>query len=222
MNCIPPLPGFLEGLRRLCDEHGALLILDEVMTGFRVSLQGAQGYYGRHRSDHPGQDHRRWHAGRSLWWPRDVMEHLAPIGPVYQAGTLSGNPVAMAAGLAMLEAIQQPASTMNLNGVRQRIADGFSLAAERNAIPLAVNQVGGMFGFFFTQEAQVNTFAQVSRCDMAAFRRFYHLMLDEGVYLAPSAYEAGFLSMAHGDQEIEETLLAADALCPTAQRRFWR
>lgn len=211
MNCIPPLPGFLEGLRRLCDEHGALLILDEVMTGFRVSLQGAQGYYGITPDlTTLGKIIGGGMPVGAFGGRRDVMEHLAPVGPVYQAGTLSGNPVAMAAGLAMLNAIQQPGLYDELNGKCRRIADGLKLAAERNAIPLAVNQVGGMFGFFFTQEPEVSTFAQVSRCDMAAFRRFYHLMLDEGVYLAPSAYEAGFLSMAHGDKEIEETLLAAE------------
>ena len=211
MNCIPPVPGFLEGLRQLCDQHGALLILDEVMTGFRVSLQGAQGYYGiKPDLTTLGKIIGGGMPVGAFGGRRDVMEYLAPMGPVYQAGTLSGNPVAMAAGLAMLDAIQQPGLYDELDKKCRRIAEGFKLAAEHNAIPLAINQVGGMFGFFFTSEEKITSFAQVCRCNMTAFKRFYHLMLDEGIYLAPSAYEAGFLSLAHGDKEIEMTLEAAE------------
>ena len=211
MNCILPVPGFLEGLRQLCDQHGALLILDEVMTGFRVSQQGAQGYYGiKPDLTTLGKIIGGGMPVGAFGGRRDVMEYLAPMGPVYQAGTLSGNPVAMAAGLAMLDAIQQPGLYDELDKKCRRIAEGFKLAAEHNAIPLAINQVGGMFGFFFTSEEKITSFAQVCRCNMTAFKRFYHLMLEEGIYLAPSAYEAGFLSLAHGDKEIEITLEAAE------------
>ncbi|MGL4205561.1 MAG: glutamate-1-semialdehyde 2,1-aminomutase [Aeromonadaceae bacterium] len=211
MNCIPPVPGFLEGLRTLCDEFGALLIFDEVMTGFRVSLQGAQGYYGiKPDLTTLGKIIGGGMPVGAFGGRRDVMEHLAPSGPVYQAGTLSGNPVAMAAGLAMLNAIQAPDLYEALNEKSRRVAEGLKLAAERNAIPLAITQVGGMFGFFFTKLSQITRFDQLSQCDLAAFKRFYHLMLEEGIYLAPSAYEAGFVSLAHGDREIEATLHAAD------------
>ena len=141
---------------------------------------------------------------------REIMEYLAPVGPVYQAGTLSGNPVAMAAGLAMLQAIQQPGLYEALNRKSQRLVEGLKLAAERNSIALSTTQIGGMFGFFFSTEAEIRSFEQVTRCDMVAFRRFYHLMLEEGIYLAPSAYEAGFISLAHGEAEIDATLQAAD------------
>ena len=211
MNCIPPVPGFLEGLRSLCDEFGALLIFDEVMTGFRVSLQGAQGFYGITPDlTTLGKIIGGGMPVGAFGGRREIMEYLAPVGPVYQAGTLSGNPVAMAAGLAMLRAIQQPGLYEALNHKSQRLVEGLKLAAEHNSIALSTTQVGGMFGFFFSAEAEIRSFEQVTRCDMAAFRRFYHLMLEEGIYLAPSAYEAGFISLAHGDAEIDATLQAAD------------
>ena len=211
MNCIPPVPGFLEGLRSLCDEFGALLIFDEVMTGFRVSLQGAQGFYGITPDlTTLGKIIGGGMPVGAFGGRREIMEYLAPVGPVYQAGTLSGNPVAMAAGLAMLHAIQQPGLYEALNHKSQRLVEGLKLAAEHNSIALSTTQVGGMFGFFFSAEAEIRSFEQVTRCDMAAFRRFYHLMLEEGIYLAPSAYEAGFISLAHGDAEIDATLQAAD------------
>ncbi len=211
MNCIPPEPGFLEGLRALCDEYDALLILDEVMTGFRVGLQGAQGHYGiRPDLTTLGKIIGGGMPVGAFGGRREVMEYLAPVGPVYQAGTLSGNPVAMAAGLAMLKAIQQPGLYEALTDKTRRIAEGLKQAAGRHGIPLAITHVGGMFGFFFTKERRVSRFEQVTACDMHAFRRFYHLMLEQGVYLAPSAYEAGFVSLAHGDAEIEKTLHAAD------------
>lgn len=211
MNCIPPVPGFLEGLRTICDEFGALLILDEVMTGFRVSLRGAQGHY----NIDPDLTTLGKIIGAGMpvgafGGKKKVMQHIAPTGPVYQAGTLSGNPVAMAAGLTMLDLLLEPGLYEQLSAKTARVAEGLKAAAAKHGIPLAINNVGGMFGFFFTEENEITRYEQVTRCDMERFKRFYHLMLEEGVYLAPSAYEAGFLSLAHGDKEIEHTLAAAE------------
>ncbi|WP_421344508.1 glutamate-1-semialdehyde 2,1-aminomutase [Aeromonas veronii] len=211
MNCIPPVPGFLEGLRAICDEFGALLILDEVMTGFRVSLRGAQGHY----NIDPDLTTLGKIIGAGMpvgafGGKKKVMQHIAPTGPVYQAGTLSGNPVAMAAGLTMLDLLLEPGLYEQLSDKTARVAEGLKAAAAKHDIPLAINYVGGMFGFFFTDEPEITRYEQVTRCDMERFKRFYHLMLEEGVYLAPSAYEAGFLSLAHGDKEIEHTLAAAE------------
>ncbi|WP_017411007.1 glutamate-1-semialdehyde 2,1-aminomutase [Aeromonas hydrophila] len=211
MNCIPPVPGFLEGLRAICDEAGALLILDEVMTGFRVSLRGAQGHY----NIDPDLTTLGKIIGAGMpvgafGGKKKVMQHIAPTGPVYQAGTLSGNPVAMAAGLTMLDLLLEPGLYEQLSAKTARVAEGLKAAAAKHDIPLAINYVGGMFGFFFTDEPEITRYEQVTRCDMERFKRFYHLMLEEGVYLAPSAYEAGFLSLAHGDKEIEHTLAAAE------------
>ncbi len=211
MNCIPPVPGFLEGLRAICDEAGALLILDEVMTGFRVSLRGAQGHY----NIDPDLTTLGKIIGAGMpvgafGGKKKVMQYIAPTGPVYQAGTLSGNPVAMAAGLAMLDLLQEPGLYEQLSAKTARVAEGLKAAAAKHGIPLAITHVGGMFGFFFTEENEITRYEQVTRCDMERFKRFYHLMLEEGVYLAPSAYEAGFLSLAHGDKEIEHTLAAAE------------
>ncbi|MEI4975226.1 glutamate-1-semialdehyde 2,1-aminomutase [Aeromonas caviae] len=211
MNCIPPVPGFLEGLRAICDEFGALLILDEVMTGFRVSLRGAQGHY----NIDPDLTTLGKIIGAGMpvgafGGKKKVMQHIAPTGPVYQAGTLSGNPVAMAAGLTMLDLLLEPGLYEQLSTKTARVAEGLKAAAARYGIPLAINYVSGMFGFFFTDEPEITRYEQVTRCDMERFKRFYHLMLEEGVYLAPSAYEAGFLSLAHGDKEIEHTLAAAE------------
>lgn len=211
MNCIPPVPGFLEGLRAICDEFGALLILDEVMTGFRVSLRGAQGHY----NIDPDLTTLGKIIGAGMpvgafGGKKKVMQHIAPTGPVYQAGTLSGNPVAMAAGLAMLDLLLEPGLYEQLSAKTARVAEGLKAAAAKHGIPLAITYVGGMFGFFFTEEPEITRYEQVTRCDMERFKRFYHLMLEEGVYLAPSAYEAGFLSLAHGDKEIEHTLAAAE------------
>ncbi|MFM5881528.1 glutamate-1-semialdehyde 2,1-aminomutase [Aeromonas sanarellii] len=211
MNCITPVPGFLEGLRAICDEFGALLILDEVMTGFRVSLRGAQGHY----NIDPDLTTLGKIIGAGMpvgafGGKKKVMQHIAPTGPVYQAGTLSGNPVAMAAGLAMLDLLLEPGLYDRLSAKTARVAEGLKAAAAKHGIPLAITYVGGMFGFFFTEEPEITRYEQVTRCDMERFKRFYHLMLEEGVYLAPSAYEAGFLSLAHGDKEIEHTLAAAE------------
>ncbi|WP_429167120.1 glutamate-1-semialdehyde 2,1-aminomutase [Aeromonas rivipollensis] len=211
MNCIPPVPGFLEGLRAICDEFGALLILDEVMTGFRVSLRGAQGYY----NIDPDLTTLGKIIGAGMpvgafGGKKKVMQYIAPTGPVYQAGTLSGNPVAMAAGLTMLDLLLEPGLYEQLSAKTARVAEGLKAAAAKHGIPLAITYVGGMFGFFFTEETEITRYEQVTRCDMERFKRFYHLMLEEGVYLAPSAYEAGFLSLAHGNKEIEHTLAAAE------------
>ncbi|HAT6346639.1 TPA: glutamate-1-semialdehyde 2,1-aminomutase [Aeromonas hydrophila] len=211
MNCIPPVPGFLEGLRAICDEFGSLLILDEVMTGFRVSLRGAQGHY----NIDPDLTTLGKIIGAGMpvgafGGKKKVMQHIAPTGPVYQAGTLSGNPVAMAAGLTMLDLLLEPGLYEQLSAKTARVAEGLKAAAAKHGIPLAITYVGGMFGFFFTDEPEITRYEQVTRCDMERFKRFYHLMLEEGVYLAPSAYEAGFLSLAHGDKEIEHTLAAAE------------
>ncbi|WP_345869241.1 glutamate-1-semialdehyde 2,1-aminomutase [Shewanella algae] len=211
MNCIPPVAGFLEGLRELCDQFGALLIIDEVMTGFRVSKSGAQGHYGVTPDlTTLGKVIGGGMPVGAFGGKKEVMQYIAPTGPVYQAGTLSGNPIAMTAGLAQLEALSEPGLYEELAAKTKRIAEGFKAAADKHGIPMAINYVGGMFGFFFTGEEKITGFEQVTKCNMEQFRAFYHGMLDEGIYLAPSAFEAGFLSMAHGEQELQATLDAAD------------
>ncbi|MDD1784227.1 glutamate-1-semialdehyde 2,1-aminomutase [Enterovibrio sp. ZSDZ35] len=211
MNCIPPQEGFLEGLRALCDEFGALLIFDEVMTGFRVALGGAQAHYNiKPDLTTLGKVIGGGMPVGAFGGRRDVMEYIAPTGPVYQAGTLSGNPVAMAAGEAALNALRKEGNEAHLADMTKRLADGFKAAAEKNGVALTTNQVGGMFGFFFTNKEEITCFADVQQCDIDAFKRFFHLMLEEGVYLAPSAFEASFTSLAHGEKELEATLAAAD------------
>jgi len=210
MNCIPPVTGFLEGLREVCDQHGSVLILDEVMTGFRVSLSGAQGHY----NITPDLTTLGKVIGGGMpvgafGGKREIMEHIAPLGPVYQAGTLSGNPVAMAAGLATLDIISQPNFFEELTNKTTRLAQGLEERAAKANIPLTTNQAGAMIGFFFSDEKNIRTFEQVSACDAERFKKFYHGMLEEGVYLAPSAYETGFVSSAHSDDDIEKTLNAA-------------
>ena len=210
MNLVPPVPGFLERLRELCTRHGAILIFDEVMTGFRVALGGAQALYGLS----PDMTTLGKIIGGGMpvgafGGRREIMERLAPLGPVYQAGTLSGNPVAMAAGLATLEAISRPGFHASLAAATERLIAGMAGAAREAGVALATNQVCGMFGLFFTQDAPVRSYRQVMACDIGRFRRFFHLMLDAGVYLAPSAYEAGFVSAAHGSDEIAATVDAA-------------
>jgi len=210
MNCIPPVPGFLEGLRALCDAHGSVLIFDEVMTGFRVGPGGAQGHYGIT----PDLTTLGKVIGGGLpvgafGGRRDIMEEIAPLGPVYQAGTLSGNPVALAAGLATLELTAADGFYEQLTASTNRLTTGLREAATSAGIPLTTNQVGGMFGVFFSGEPVITRFEQVTRCDLERFRRFYHGMLEAGVYLAPSAYEAGFVSAAHTDAVIDTTLDAA-------------
>jgi glutamate-1-semialdehyde 2,1-aminomutase len=211
MNCIPPLPGFLEALREVCDQCQSVLIFDEVMTGFRVALGGAQQYFGVT----PDLTTLGKVVGGGLpvgafGGRRDIMEQIAPTGPVYQAGTLSGNPVAMAAGLATLELVQAPGFHAELGSAARQLLDGLRERAAAAGIPMAGNQVGGMFGLFFTDAESVTSFATVSGCDIGRFRRFFHAMLDQGVYLAPSAFEAGFVSSAHDASAIQATLEAAE------------
>jgi len=211
MNCVPPAMGFLDGLRQLCDDHGAVLIFDEVMTGFRVDLHGAQGHYGIT----PDLTALGKVIGGGLpvgafGGRRDIMEHLSPSGAVYQAGTLSGNPLATAAGLATLDLISEPGFHAALAARTEMAVSGIRERAQAAGVPLASNQVGGMFGLFFTDAPAVRTFDDVRACDTERFARFFHAMLDHGVYLAPSAFEAGFMSAAHDDAAIGATLDATE------------
>ncbi len=209
MNCIPPQPGFLQGLRKICDEQNALLIFDEVMTGFRVALGGAQAYYDvKPDLTTLGKVIGGGMPVGAFGGSKKVMQHIAPTGPVYQAGTLSGNPVAMHAGLAALNALDTP-EYAQLAEKTEQLALGLQQAAAQEGIPLTVNYAGGMFGFFFSEEKQISNFAQVCACDIERFKKFFHLMLEQGIYLAPSAFEAGFLSLAHTDEDIQATLVAA-------------
>ena len=215
MNCVPPAPDFLQTLRQECDRSGALLILDEVMTGFRVALGGAQAVYGvRPDLTTLGKIIGGGMPVGAFGGRRDVMEHLAPLGPVYQAGTLSGNPVAMAAGLATLELISAPGFHLRLAAITDTLMRRLAAAAACADIPLATNHVCGMFGLFFTGERRVDTFAKVMASDAQRFKRFFHAMLDAGVYLAPSAFEAGFLSAAHSTEDIDLTVAAAEKVFP--------
>ena len=210
MNCIPPLPGYLDGLRELCDEHGCLLILDEVMTGFRVALEGAQGLYGVTPDLSTfGKVIGGGMPVGAFGGKREYMELVAPSGPVYQAGTLSGNPVAMAAGLANLDLICRPGFFESLSATTTTLLDGLASAAADAGVPAQTTQVGGMFGLFFTEAERVVNFAEAGACDVDAFRVFFHGMLRRGVYLAPSAFEAGFVSSAHSPDHIEATVAAA-------------
>lgn len=216
MNCIPPVKGFLEGLREVCDEYGSVLILDEVMTGFRVSLAGAQGYYNiKPDLTTLGKVIGGGMPVGAFGGKREIMEHIAPLGPVYQAGTLSGNPVAMAAGLTTLNMVSQPGFYEALTKKTESLVKGLEERAAKIGIPFTTNQVGAMFGFFFSEEKNISTFAQVSACDAERFKKFYHGMLEEGVYLAPSAYEAGFVSSTHSDDDIAKTLDAAEKVFAT-------
>ena len=211
MNCVPPCPGFLETLREVCDSHGALLIFDEVMTGFRVTLGGAQALYGiRPDLTTLGKVIGGGMPVGAFGGRRDIMERLAPLGPVYQAGTLSGNPVAMAAGLKTLELVAEPGFFERLAAGTLALTGGLRQRATAAGIPFTTNAVGGMFGLFFTDRPQVGSFAEVMACDQPRFNRFFHGMLEQGVYLAPSAFEAGFVSAAHGGAVIDATLAAAE------------
>ncbi len=211
MNCIPPVEGFLPGLRRLCDQHGVVLIFDEVMTGFRVGLTGAQGRFGVQPDLTTfGKVIGGGMPVGAFGGKRAIMEHIAPLGPVYQAGTLSGNPVAMAAGLATLEQISQPGFYEALEEKTATLLEGLRQRAQAAGVAFTTSQVGAMFGLFFTDQPQVTRFDEVMACDGDAFARFFHAMLAEGVYLAPSAFEAGFVSAAHGEAELQHTLDAAE------------
>lgn len=210
MNCILPEAGFLECLREVCDQHGALLIFDEVMTGFRVGLGGATTHFGVT----PDLITLGKVIGGGLpvgafGGRRDIMQQLAPVGPVYQAGTLSGNPVAMAAGLKTLEIIQREGFYENLSARTVQLTEGLTERATKAGIPLCTVAVGGMFGLFFTERDRVTRYAEATACDVAMFQRFFHAMLENGVYLAPSAFEAGFVSSEHTAGIIEQTLDSA-------------
>lgn len=211
MNCVPPEPGFLQGLRELCDKYGTVLIFDEVMTGFRVALGGAQSYY----SVSPDLTTLGKVIGGGLpvgafGGRAELMDQIAPEGPVYQAGTLSGNPVAMSAGLAMLENVQEEGFYERLSATADQLVSGMQERARAAGIALTFNQVGGMFGLFFSESEKVTCFADVMACDVERFNKFFHGMLEQGVNLAPSSFEAGFVSSAHGQAEIDFTLKAAD------------
>lgn len=206
MNLIKPLPGFLEGLRALCTQHGALLIFDEVMTGFRAGPQGVQGLTGvipdittLAKVIGGGMPVGAF-GGRA-----DIMEHIAPIGNVYQAGTLSGNPVAVAAGLATLKLLAEPGFYERLGEQSRKLTVGLAAHAKAAGVPFCTDYVGGMFGLYFSATVPTS-FAEASACDTALFNRFFHAMLDRGVYFAPSAFEAGFMSSAHDDAVIQTTL----------------
>ncbi|MFE8100094.1 glutamate-1-semialdehyde 2,1-aminomutase [Brenneria goodwinii] len=210
MNCVPPLPEFLPGLRALCDEFGALLIIDEVMTGFRVALAGAQAHYGVVPDlTCLGKIIGGGMPVGAFGGKREVMQALAPTGPVYQAGTLSGNPIAMAAGFACLTEVAKPGVHQKLTELTEQLTAGLSAAAKAANIPLVINQAGGMFGLFFTDAGRVTCYQEVMTSDVDRFKRFFHMMLEEGIYLAPSAFEAGFMSLAHSQQDIERTIEAA-------------
>ncbi|TYG35494.1 glutamate-1-semialdehyde-2,1-aminomutase [Lonepinella koalarum] len=211
MNCIPPKEGFLQGLRQLCDQYGTVFIIDEVMTGFRVALGGAQSYYGVTPDlTCLGKIIGGGMPVGAFGGKREIMQYIAPTGPVYQAGTLSGNPIAMAAGLACLTELSKDGNQQKLAEKTEKLALGLKMLANRYSIPFQVQYVGGMFGLFFTEQQEITNFQQVMLCDATKFNRFFHLMLEKGVYLAPSAYEAGFMSLAHSDQDIDRTLTTAD------------
>jgi glutamate-1-semialdehyde 2,1-aminomutase len=210
MNCIPPVPGFLETLREVCTDSGAVLILDEVMTGFRFGLQGAQGFYGIEADlTTLGKVIGGGMPVGAFGGKGEIMQQIAPLGPVYQAGTLSGNPVAMAAGLATLDIVSQEGFYEPLFQRTRELCDGLQEAADQAGVPFTTNCAGTFFGGFFTTETQVHNYSQVMACDTAAFNRFFHQMLDHGVYMAPASYETGFMSSAHGEGDIAQTVAAA-------------
>src|SRR5690606_13414379 len=214
-------PGFLETLREQCTQYGALLILDEVMTGFRLGLQGAQGYYGIEADITTlGKVIGGGMPVGAFGGKRAIMEKIAPLGPVYQAGTLSGNPVAMAAGLASLDLIERPGFYQELFHKTQILAEGLLGAAQKAGVPFTVNYVGSMFGGFFlkgegTEEKHVTNYQQVMACNTERFNKFFHGMLEAGVYLAPASYEASFMSSAHSLDDIAATIAAAEQVMKT-------
>lgn len=220
MNCILPEPGFLGGLRQICDQYGSLLIFDEVMTGFRVALGGAQAHY-QIKPDITtlGKVIGGGMPVGAFGGRQDIMAQLSPNGPIYQAGTLSGNPVAMAAGLATLQEISQPGFYEGLTHTTTYLMQQLESRANAAGIPFTTNYLGGMFGFFFTAEPRVTSFIQATACNIAHFKQFFRSMLQQGVYLAPSAYEAGFVSIAHQAIELEYTLNAAEKAFESLRRR---
>jgi glutamate-1-semialdehyde 2,1-aminomutase len=211
MNCVPPVPGFLEEIRAQCDKYAAVFIVDEVMTGFRLGLQGAQGHYGIEADITTlGKVIGGGMPVGAFGGKRKIMEQISPLGPVYQAGTLSGNPVAMRAGLKTLELISAPGFYEPLFARTDELMAGLRVLASQAGIPFTTNHVGSMFGFFFSEEETITNYAQVMACDNQRFNRFFHAMLDQGVYLAPASYEAGFMSAAHTPELITQTLDAAE------------
>jgi glutamate-1-semialdehyde 2,1-aminomutase len=209
MNLVRPDPEFLQTMRRLCTQHGAILIFDEVMSGFRVALGGAQSLYGvKPDLTVLGKVIGGGMPVAAFGGRADIMKHLAPLGPVYQAGTLSGNPVAVAAGLSTLKLIQAPGFYESLSAQTAKLAQGLSKAAKESAVEFCADSVGGMFGLYFAKDIPTN-YAEIMTCDKAKFNTFFHAMLDEGVYLAPSAFEAGFVSARHDDAVIDATIAAA-------------
>ena len=210
MNLVAPNAGFLAAMRAQCTKHGALLIVDEVMTGFRVGLRGAQGLYGIQPDlTTLGKVIGGGMPVGAFGGRRDIMQKIAPLGPVYQAGTLSGNPVAVAAGLATLQLVQQPGFFDRLGTSARALTEGLAAAAQKNGVAFSAQAVGGMFGIYFREKVPCS-FAEVMQCDKDKFNRFFHSMLDRGVHFAPSAYEAGFVSSAHSEADIRATLDAAD------------
>jgi glutamate-1-semialdehyde 2,1-aminomutase len=211
MNCIPPVEGFLEGLRDICDSYGAVLIFDEVMTGFRVSLGGAQAHYGVTPDlTCLGKVIGGGMPVGAFGGKKEIITHIAPTGPVYQAGTLSGNPIAMAAGLCALKQLSEPGFYDSLIENTRILAEGIRDAAHANNIPMTINVAGSMFGIFFTKEERVTNYQQAISCNTEQFNQFYHAMLNEGVYLAPASYEAGFVSKMHTLDVVNATIEAAD------------
>jgi glutamate-1-semialdehyde 2,1-aminomutase len=211
MNCIPPVEGFLEGLRDICDKYGAVLIFDEVMTGFRVSLGGAQAHYGVTPDlTCLGKVIGGGMPVGAFGGKKEIITHIAPTGPVYQAGTLSGNPIAMAAGLCALKQLSEPGFYDSLIENTRILAEGIRDAAHANNIPMTINLAGSMFGIFFTKEERVTNYQQAISCNTEQFNQFYHAMLNEGVYLAPASYEAGFVSKMHTLEVVNATIAAAD------------
>jgi glutamate-1-semialdehyde 2,1-aminomutase len=209
MNLVLPAAGFLETLREECTRHGAVLILDEVMTGFRVALGGAQARYGiKPDLTTLGKVIGGGLPVGALGGRREIMDKLAPFGPVYQAGTLSGNPVAVAAGLATLQLVEQEGFQERIESTTRLLVEGLAAEAKKAGVAFSAQSIGSMFGVYF-RASPPKDFAEVMQCDKARFNRFFHAMLERGVYLAPSAYEAGFVSAAHGSAEIDATLSAA-------------
>ena len=216
MNCIPPVPGFLEAMREVCDEHNSVLIFDEVMTGFRMGITGAQGYYGVQPDITTlGKVIGGGMPVGAFGGKQEIMDYIAPVGPVYQAGTLSGNPVAMMAGLTTIKKLQAPGFYEPLFAKTQKLVDGMNAEAKTAGIPFTTNHVGSMWGCFFTEETKVTGYSHVMNGNTERFNSFFHGMLDAGVYLAPACYEAGFMSIAHTDDDLDFTISAAKKVFST-------
>ena len=220
MNCIPPVDGFLQGLREICNQYGALLVFDEVMTGFRVARGGAQEKYDiKPDLTCLGKVIGGGMPVGAFGGKAEIMRHISPDGPVYQAGTLSGNPVAMAAGLASLGEIEKEGLYEQLTQTTQTLAEGIKKLANKHGIPMSVNYAGSMFGLFFTDVERVTNYQQAISCNTEQFNHFYHGMLENGVYLAPASYEAGFVSAAHSDEIVQQTLVIADKVLANVAAR---